>query len=826
MDKISSFLRKKRYRTFSFPEGNLDDEKQKNFLKAKIEESKKEFQEDIIIFESLINLINESLKTKKTIKIKEFSDIINPPNINHICSSDDYITLDDFLTEINSLSESNSETSNKIDSIKAVSQHNNEIICIFLDKDDNIIKKNVIFTKPIFLNKLKLDDNTLNIKLVQTLGELMNDEVFVNSEEWKFKLFIKEGISFQKKDLNIEGNINLFIYEQDIKNISIENIYKDLKKNRKFIEPKDISHLYFYYCNYTNENIIKDYKFILTRERENLEKKLINFIVDPFENYFGLCGGKGIGKTCFFLYFCNNTFYRMFYFNMRIIHIAKPENRKKILNYEIKRLFYKQYNEEDIIIKEILDKINTTEENFDIISFLFFIIDKLQQFSRRQIEKDDIPITIILDEFLSEDENNYIQLKNKMKDCNLVKLIICFSLSLKITQNIFIKGIKNTNNDDFPLYYLSKLICEEEDFTYIIEKENSKFKEYIIKEFGFLPYNYYYIKRNDFSLSLEEFTNIIKDDFKAFFGENYVKELMNLLGLIKFNYLLNEDKLIDNLRHLPLEYLDITKIELDSDNIDWENCWNPNLLKYYFNIGSNSKKIDKYFLNLKFGSSNIIYEKFDNEKIFNTDYLIEDKNVVKYDLPKNNKKITLYKIDFLFPFIQHVINKIVYEEMKHNFIFLYFSNIKNERNVLISKKFEILKKILDEGTFGGFFELFVIYYINISKKICDVEIKQIKTVETICPSNFPIKFFSDRLIKKSKRNKDINYQKIYQIKENNKKISLEFKATFIKQKKCCGPYYDCVLLIPVESSTSKKDYIIIVFQISIKKSPIKYYSKN
>ena len=55
MDKISSFLRKKRYRTFSFPEGNLDDEKQKNFLKAKIEESKKEFQEDIIIFESLIN---------------------------------------------------------------------------------------------------------------------------------------------------------------------------------------------------------------------------------------------------------------------------------------------------------------------------------------------------------------------------------------------------------------------------------------------------------------------------------------------------------------------------------------------------------------------------------------------------------------------------------------------------------------------------------------------------------------------------------------------------------------------------------------------------
>ena len=60
-----------------------------------------------------------------------------------------------------------------------------------------------------------------------------------------------------------------------------------------------------------------------------------------------------------------------------IMHV-NPENRKIILNYEIKRLFYNDYKEKNRLIKAILKKIN--EKDFEFNSFIFFIIEKLVQF--------------------------------------------------------------------------------------------------------------------------------------------------------------------------------------------------------------------------------------------------------------------------------------------------------------------------------------------------------------------------------------------------------------------------------------------------------------
>ena len=430
----------------------------------------------------------------------------------------------------------------------------------FYSKDFNEVENLLLFKNPIFINKMKYD-NILNIEYIQTPTSFLNNEVFLEPKEWKCKIFAKEGtFSLNLNELN-PNNIYLFVHQGKFNNNIIQNKYDE---EGKLISPETISPYYFNYCSLVDEKSQNNYRFILTNERKSLQEKLENYISIPLtDKFLVICGAKGIGKTSFLLYFCNEySIFRILYLNAKTLINASKEKRKIYLEYEFKKLFHDYLDKNNEIIKEIFDKINSLDEEFRLIRFIFYIIEKLKEFIKNEKENMVFPIvTIILDQFYSKDEFDLYQLKNELDSFIYIRLIVCLSLGLKKSQNVLINAINNRfvrTFDPSPysiaLFYIPKLISQENDFNYIIRKENESLKEDFINELGIIPYNYYFMKSGAKNLG-----SIAENDLNAFFGESVGNDALNLLGLIKSNFLLNDERFVEILDKLPLKYLNIKK---------------------------------------------------------------------------------------------------------------------------------------------------------------------------------------------------------------------------------------------------------------------------
>ena len=829
MKKIKDFLQKKRERAYPYIEEYINEKNQENFIKDKKFQANKDFEKEIEQYNSLINLFYEYSNSNKVINIKDIYNIIDK-NINEESSKDIQTkTSDDDLSEdeisnnqdnIITTTNLKKNDENKIYYIKISDKKETCFNIKFYGKDFNEVENLILFKNPIFINKIKYD-NLLNIDYFQSSTAFFNDEIFLEPKDWKCKIFAKEdSFSLNINELNPK-KIYLFIHKRKFNNFSKENLYNNINQNleeENFISPETISPFYFNYCRFVDEKSQKDYKFILTSERKALKSKLENYISIPITDQFlVICGPKGIGKTSFLLYFCNEyKEFRILYLNAKVLINSSIEKRKLYLKYEFNRILhdylYKDNNNN--IIKEIYEKINSIDGKFNLIRFIFYIIKKLKEFIKSEKNNMSFPmVIIILDQFYPEDNFDLYQIRNEIDSFNYIKIIVCLSLGSKISQNVLINAINNRfvrSFDPSPysisIFYIPKFITQENDFSPIIEKENELFKDDFINKFGIIPYNYYFMKNIENEKNPKNLSSIVEKDLKAFFGDSVGNEVLNLLGLIKSNFLLNDERFVEILDKLPLKYLNVKKIVLQSDKIDWDNCHirNKKLLKYYFYRECYPPLfLEHFFFNLKDAESDIIYQPV-KDKLFKSDYVYNIDNLVDFDIPQKNKEITLYKIEFLYPYLEQILIKIIYMELDKNTNFL--------------------QKILNDAAFGGYFELIVNYYILYNRKIIDINIKQIKYIDSLVPSNYSIKYFSSK--RKVGYKKKINYLNVFKKKIYHSKITLQFEVTFLKQINFNGKYYDFAILVPMAGSNTKNEFDLISFQVSIHKPEKKHLSNE
>ena len=834
MLRIKNFLQKKRERAYPYIEDYFDGEEQEKFIKNKKMLANKDFKKEINQYNDLIKLFHKYSNSNKVINFKDIYHIIDDDeNANEEQSKDIQIKNndDDLLEyEISTSNQNNVITTtnlkenneNNVYYIKVISEKENKnfLNVKFYGKNFNEVENLLLLKNPIFINKMEYD-NILSVEYIQTPKAFLNNEAFLKPKEWKCKIFAKEGtFSLNLNELN-PNNIYLFVHQGKFINLSEENLNNYTNQNRypeeeKLISPETISPFYFNYCSFVDEKSQKDYKFILTNERKTLQNKLENYISIPLtDKFLVICGPKGIGKTSFLLYFCNEySIFRLLYLNAKTLINASKEKRKIYLEYEFKRLFHDYLDKDNEIIKEIFDKINSLGEEFRLIGFIFYIIEKLKKFIKNEKENMTFPIiTIILDQFYPKDDFDLYQLKNELDSFIYIRLIVCLSLGLKKSQNVLINAIKNRfvrTFDPSPytiaLFYISNLISQEGDFIYIIRKENEIFKKDFINKFGIIPYNYYFMKNIENEKNAENLSIIVENDLNAFFGDSIGHDTLNLIGLIKSNFLLNDERFVEILDKLPLKYLNIKKVVIQSDKIDWDNCpiRNQKLLNFYFSREiSPPLFLENFFFNLKEAENDIIYHSV-KDKLYTSDLIYKIDNLVQFDKPQKNKEITLYKIEFLYPYIEQILIKIIDKELDKN---IYF-----------------LQKIINDTAFGGYFELIVNYYILSNRKIVDINIKQIKSIDSLVPYNYSIKYISSK--RKGGYGKKINYLNDSKKKKYQSKLSLKYEVTFLKQNNFNGRYYDFGILVPIEGTNAKNEFNLIVFHTSIRKPEKKNISNE
>ena len=255
--------------------------------------------------------------------------------------------------------------------------------------------------------------------------------------------------------------------------------------------------------------------------------------------------------------------------------------------------------------------------------------------------------------------------------------------------------------------------------------------------------------------------------------------------------------------------MEIIKVNLFYDEILWEEVENKDLIKYYFSTYesySNSKIEENFFLR-NINMSDIIYKKYNKKKSINlgnrftfyeyTPKVIDERKI-------ETKKISLYKIEFMFDFIEKIITQLIYQRL--------------------TKDIKYLKQMVDNGTIGYLLEIIIVYNILGNKILFDEKIKIIESMESLVPNQFSIKYFSSSRFKDVKKEfVSINYKEIFDLKQKIKK-QLKDEVTFIKQELFYRRYYDCGLLLPVKGKP--KHFILTVFQISIDKPPKYYLSKE
>ena len=294
---------------------------------------------------------------------------------------------------------------------------------------------------------------------------------------------------------------------------------------------------------------------------------------------------------------------------------------------------------------------------------------------------------------------------------------------------------------------------------------------------------------------------------------------MELLDLVKSNIFLSSSDLLGFIKIIPLKFIYFIKIKINSSILNKLDIRikKHHLLFKYFNdkkIPENEQKISSTFHieEVNDDNNNII-------DILNEDYEDEEEKYIcenlimkllgvaqiyknKEQLPVNNNEIYLYKINFIYPKLENIFIKIIYDYMKNNNI-----NLNN---------------LLPSGGYGGFFELLVNYYCIKNKKISPIIFSQVNSVYSFVPFNFSVKYYLNPNIDKEFP----DYFKLFP--ETTKKIKIKYETTFVKQLKFNGKYIDSGLLIPYIDNKSKEgnEFILIVFQITTNKPENKRFIKD
>ena len=776
---------------------------------------------------------------------------------------------------------------------KSVSMDNVQDLIIDSDTDENIyiekgLSKLYIYKNPLILMEL-YDCQTINI-------DLINDNISLENKKEKFKKFNYKFYSLEKtNDLKISDclefpdlfdesisfeNENIYPYllvknnpSQEIKDsdLLLENIYKTNEEKNGLISPEDISSIYFYYFNISQE-LQKKYNYIESENRKKLNKILSHFLHFSIKNITIIVGPKGIGKSSTLIKFSFQKEFRTFYFNLEMFEISSKDNKKKELKLQLIKLFRnivqekndkeknnegkneegkndgekknEEKNKEEKNNEKKYKDIKKDIENYiDMniyksgLEIIYNIINKFKDFAK---DGEGINFGFIIDQYSPNyhkniEKNELNKIINLINESNNIKLILCPTIN-----NIFSKEQINTlfytslqaHHKYFNIYYFQEFISKDEFFKYILVDENDEYKN-IFDELGYLPKHYYDLKNLELDIYKDYLTNNLNNNIKEYYlsnnknkdeAKNIYNDILYLLELVKGEKLISSSEFEKNITKFPLKYLKITKYKIN-DKIIKELSDNFN---EYYKI--NDIKIEKEEEEILFKYLKLLWNNEENNKydiIISKNFFIEERNINElinenyFEKDKRSMNIygNYYKTfidtynNFFDPNTHKYKNIYVY---KLNFSFNFIENIFLEHLCEHIKQENLFfSKILDRGACGGIYELLLGYYIQKNGSFLGINIEQTIYVPSLVPNNYSIIYYSYSKTKKSFKEFILNIKK--------KKRNIHFKNTFIKQTIFNSKYYDMAILI---KSDKENAYKLLVIQATIMKDEEKRMTKD
>ena len=242
---------------------------------------------------------------------------------------------------------------------------------------------------------------------------------------------------------------------------------------------------------------------------------------------------------------------------------------------------------------------------------------------------------------------------------------------------------------------------------------------YILSLFGNLPFFYYKLKEAfRTNIEIERFIKIegnnIEEEIIKFFGkdENIMKiELAKILCYIKQKHIFLFNECRKKLLKLPLKFLEIKKQKIK--------------------IFKLLKLINDYDFNIKDKILEYTKDKFlyietqaDNMSAFmNSEKCLNDDEIPNVRLShEDDREITIFFIDFLFPYVSDIISRIIYND-----------------NLAITQSFF---SDLSPQIQGGIIEYYLLEHIKYRRRFIDIKIDNFESVETFVPNSFYIQNYS------------------------------------------------------------------------------------
>ena len=773
------------------------------------------------------NKMNEYQNMKKFLQKK----IKNSNNINNIIKDNNDNNSDDNDTDINS---------EKIKEIKAFSDN-----IIDLQEHNQYYKINYnnkeqykLFKKGLLLEKRYGNRNEIDLNLITTINEFL--EHSEETKKFKYKLFSINNNSTMIQNLNSFDNIinNNLSSEDDLgvffvnyqgkfpsltdEDILFENIYtKNIDDNKlNLIEPNKITKNFFYYFT-VNTDLQEKYNYIYSNKRKKIIKKLTDFVesISP-KRVMIFSAPRGTGKTSTLIHFSSINHLRIFYFNLDSFKNNENESKLKDLLLQTNKLFGIEsmiknkdikYTIENYIKEKYNKNIDGLEFLYQIINYFITYIQKYDNYLMYCFVIDQYSLNVIKNEKDNESYDILMNIINLIYNYKTIKLIICPTLNNNFIKKQFTLLFKNKLEfDNILFYYNQEFISKKEILKYILSDENENNIQ-LYEELDNSPMHFYELKNiNSIQAYREYLQNNYKENIKEYYGTDTIQktiDILDLLDLVVGEKLISSTTLLENLKELPLKFLKIKKYKIKyKDIMNLDNKVLKDLKNYLLLLfNENNKKNDIYFQNsFEIEEKNItqffdIYDELDDSKrnLYGNYYKNFITNYKKKDsensIDLNIDDIFVYKLEF---------NSLLFENEIYNQIFNSCKSL-----------YDLIKRIMDKGFIGGFFEVLVNHQIKLNKELLGYKFNHIKSIQTFVPNSFSIKHYSTKR-KKSK------FKKL--IIEEQKKQKLPNENILLLQILFYGKYYDIALLIKTEK---ENHFNIIIFQRTIKKDIDKIFTK-
>lgn len=551
--------------------------------------------------------------------------------------------------------------------------------------------------------------------------------------------------------------------------------------------------------NISTLNLYRDTKFSLVITERNRLITLLNRFLDSKYKILKIYGADGIGKSISFVYYTHiKNKYKVLYFNLKEIQLASNKDKFNLIIYQLMNYFSENLEENDkqileeqkqIAFQNFIDKLNEIKIGLDKIEKCDFW-EILLNLLKNNIFKD---MFLILDQYkLENDKYNYLQqLENLIAlddSKKQIKILVSSSINdygVKEDFILYLIAIAELNRNNIIINDISKSNINNDSNIFKDDFSDHKF----IK--NFLDNNY--DNRKEKLLSYinsnknEERKNLIKNELIQII---YINELVSVEDLKTESNKDQIEKMVD-FNYNPKYYIQFN--EICKDNFP---RFDLNSLYKYFKdekYQSISKKINKFF--------DTYFQKNKNNslltlnKIEQIQLLIKNKTQFSFlDLiwimeaiplkyikilivkekgsdmknTKNDEKIiafnkdllnTKFILDYCFPFVEYIFERIIFDMEIINFKDISPSGIGS-----FAEK-EIKKGIFTFKIFEDFVHRYVYSFTNlktdsINKKYLEPEVDvfnfKIEVLDDIKDNPLEGKLFSYYITPKNPNNEALD----------------------------------------------------------------------